>query len=655
MKPRENTITHSGSLGGNRTAMGFDPDSLPHLINILTEQYSDAALAVIREYSTNALDSHVEAGNPNPIEITLPNRFTPTYVVKDQGVGLSADQIRNQFALYGWSSKRESNDAVGRLGIGCKSGLAYTGQFTLSSVKDGRKINVLVTREDNGGGAVEVVNEIDTDEPNGVTISVPVKYVDEFNRKAHKFFGFWAPGTVLLNGEEPETHDIGDRIIRFDESVYLTPHLDYDYIVMGNVAYPVEYEHEFGLPHGYNAVCYVNIGDVEFAPSREALKYEPETVETLDLAKGWVKDASFRMAQDAVNAAADQADAFEIALRWRKALSYSEVRRLRYQGVEVPIDAAVHGIFWSVRKNGSTYQRAEHSSVAASSLTGYTVITGFRKSNITRGLKDSIVAHFAGDNVSNQRVLLTATVSPWFTKGVNIVPLEKIKPVKTERKATENVRRYRTINRDGVLEADLPTHTRKVVVGTGIVARNDTLYWDAAARVQESGDLLLLVNANRIEAFFKAHPTAIKLADWVTEQHTKALKRFTPLQAVLALDGVPYDFNLAGLDPNNILDPDLRQYVTISKDTNIRQRSRTLTILERIGYTVGLSLTHDAALKQALKDGQALVQTLKKRYPLCTSVGAYSNEKDAATDYVNTFYTLRYSPQATTTSKGTAQ
>lgn len=52
---------------------GIQDEDLSHIMGILRSQiYTDKLLAVIREYSTNARDANIEAGNGSPIDITLP-------------------------------------------------------------------------------------------------------------------------------------------------------------------------------------------------------------------------------------------------------------------------------------------------------------------------------------------------------------------------------------------------------------------------------------------------------------------------------------------------------------------------------------------------------------------------------------------------------
>lgn len=51
----------------------------PKTFEILSSTiYSDKVLAVLRELSTNAYDSHVENGNPDePFQVQLPSAFKP--------------------------------------------------------------------------------------------------------------------------------------------------------------------------------------------------------------------------------------------------------------------------------------------------------------------------------------------------------------------------------------------------------------------------------------------------------------------------------------------------------------------------------------------------------------------------------------------------
>src|SRR6185437_4514816 len=146
-------------MGGDKIGMTVNQDSLAHIMSVLTNLYENPLLAIIREYSTNAWDSHVAAGQTRPIEVTTPNMLTSTLKIKDYGVGMDKEDIRNIYSQYGASTKRGTNEQTGMLGLGCKSALTYTGQFNIIAVKAGIKTSVVVSRSEDGYGVMEIVDE----------------------------------------------------------------------------------------------------------------------------------------------------------------------------------------------------------------------------------------------------------------------------------------------------------------------------------------------------------------------------------------------------------------------------------------------------------------------------------------------------------------
>lgn len=300
MKPTLD-IQHQGTIDTEDSVkMTFDENSIAHLMSVLTDLYSDPTTAVIREYSTNARDAQQEAGYDGPISITLPNPLNNIFIVEDCGVGMTAEQIKNQFSKYGWSSKRDSDTQTGMLGLGCKSGLAYAGQFTFYSTKDGTTSIVLVSRDPDGAASLQVLDESYTGQPNGTRIEIPVSKAREFNEKALTFFSFWRPGTVKFSDQDhvsmwaPSTNPDEDKfnsctVVRVDEGIIALRDYPTSYIVMGGVPYPIMPEHGiapvflggtydyYSKQHKYGIVCEVDIGSVNFTPSREALQYTKRT------------------------------------------------------------------------------------------------------------------------------------------------------------------------------------------------------------------------------------------------------------------------------------------------------------------------------------------------------------------------------------------
>ena len=326
MIPNKEKITVTGNLTGEDVKMGLDPDSAEHLMDLLTEGlYEDPEMAVIREYSTNAYDAHVEAGNTDPIEFEIPSRLNPAFVIRDFGVGLDAEDIRRVYSLYGASTKRETNAQVGALGLGGKAGLALTDQFTVIGTKNGIRTTVSVAREQEGGGNMKILSEEETDDPNGVEVIVPATGGYYTERKVKNFFQFWPSGSVKIDGEPNEQlhgEKITDNIEAFKDG------LDSDYIVMGNVAYPVE----FGF--NINLVAQVPIGAVDFPSNREALRDTSQTRDTIKQIKDQYTTRVHQVIQEKIDSAPSKGAALR-AYQEVAFLDYSE-EDYTYKGKKLP-------------------------------------------------------------------------------------------------------------------------------------------------------------------------------------------------------------------------------------------------------------------------------------------------------------------------------
>jgi hypothetical protein len=290
VKLKGQVLAVEGNLPGKKIAMTIAAHAVPFVMGALTKLYSDAKMAVLREYATNARDSHVEAGClDRPIEISLPNDLSPFLKIRDYGVGLSETDIEEIYSQYGASTKRDSNDATGMLGFGCKSGLAYAPQFTLSGIKDGVRTEVVVSRGKDGGGDMTPVTsypvDMTGDDEQGVEIVIPVEPGDRqaFAERAEKLFRFWPEGSVLVDGKAPARVDglwLSDDLLLSREVAD-----DGMIVVQGGVPYPVKYRYNasgYGNDR-FGLVAFVNIGDVAFTPSRESLEMDdPDTAAKVD-------------------------------------------------------------------------------------------------------------------------------------------------------------------------------------------------------------------------------------------------------------------------------------------------------------------------------------------------------------------------------------
>jgi hypothetical protein len=257
MKLADRTIeTHSAGVTSRNQ---FNIAQTSKMFKILSDSlYSDKVMAVVRELSTNAYDSHVAAGNKNPFKVTLPTAANPNFVVRDYGTGLSQADMEDLYTTYGASNKNDSNDFVGCLGLGSKSPFAYTKSFTTSSYFNGKKYTYIAAIDDNGVPTLNLFNTSDTDEPNGLEIGFAVKQHDfhEFSSKAVRIFHYFRMKPIIEGGVMTHLQDHkysntnivingdGWRVCRLnnDNNLFPSHHHRIDsgvVAIMGNIAYPV--------------------------------------------------------------------------------------------------------------------------------------------------------------------------------------------------------------------------------------------------------------------------------------------------------------------------------------------------------------------------------------------------------------------------------
>ena len=85
LQQNTNTVVRSGSFEESN----YSIEASAKAFSILSDGlYANKVKAVIRELSTNAYDSHVDAGCPDkPFDVHLPNRMELHFSVRDYGTG----------------------------------------------------------------------------------------------------------------------------------------------------------------------------------------------------------------------------------------------------------------------------------------------------------------------------------------------------------------------------------------------------------------------------------------------------------------------------------------------------------------------------------------------------------------------------------------
>jgi Histidine kinase-, DNA gyrase B-, and HSP90-like ATPase len=256
--------------------------------------YSDKITAVIRELSCNAYDSHVAAGKPDvPFTVHIPNYDEPWFSVTDYGTGISDVDINTIYTRYFASTKTDSNDYVGQLGLGSKSPFSMVREFKVVSKHAGCERTYRMYFDASDTPRVEFLYEGPTTATGlHVEMQIPNMYDHaRFAEKAVIVLG-WFKTTPHIIGNQSVTDNTQNRTSGLQGSGWYikqrSRHSGYSqnhaYALMGNVAYPLDMDSMSNLDDlqqqilALPIVIQFNIGDMEVAASRESLGYDDRTV-----------------------------------------------------------------------------------------------------------------------------------------------------------------------------------------------------------------------------------------------------------------------------------------------------------------------------------------------------------------------------------------
>ena len=264
--------------------------------NILSSGlYANKVKAIIRELSCNAIDSHTAAGTTQPFEVHLPTTLEPWFSIRDFGTGLSHDQVTKIYTTYFESTKTESNEFIGALGLGSKSPFSYTDNFTVTAIQNGRKGIYSAFINDVGVPSIALMNEEQVTEPNGVEVKFSVndrydfiKFADEAV-KVYRWFPVLPTitgNTITIERVEYETQNIIPGVHSLKNESY-GHRRETSIAVMGNIAYPIEVPQAEQSLEGVHQllkcglVIEFGIGELDFQASREGLSYIPLTIDSI--------------------------------------------------------------------------------------------------------------------------------------------------------------------------------------------------------------------------------------------------------------------------------------------------------------------------------------------------------------------------------------
>ena len=297
----ESTAVVIGEIQSN--AVSIDIKNIGFITQLLsTNLYSKPIDSFLREIVSNAWDSHVEAGNTEPIllEIGTDTEGKHYCRIQDFGIGLSPERFNDIYRNIGSSTKRADNTQIGGFGIGRFSALAYSGSVYLTSNHDGIKYKYLMYKDGNIIKIDELFNA-PTEDANGLEVMVYVRDqdIDSFKRaiKAQLpyFENLYLSFDRYNSGSWYQNDGIKNFVNNFNNlrikkykhfSVNSFGETDTTTLCLGKIQYPLNksalLNTSFKFDENYPIAVNFEIGDLEVTPNREQILYTRNNVKKIE-------------------------------------------------------------------------------------------------------------------------------------------------------------------------------------------------------------------------------------------------------------------------------------------------------------------------------------------------------------------------------------
>ena len=523
-----------GNMPGETVNMTVEQQSLQHIMDILSDLYSNRPSAIVREYTTNALDSHIISGQTKPVEIRTPNRLNPNLVIRDFGAGMSKQHLIDTYSKYGASTKRSNNLEAGQLGLGSKSAFAYTDQFTVRSIHNGHCCELIMSRNEHGAAEMTIAVDYATDDPNGVTITIPIKSydVDEVCQAVDNFARYATPGTISVNGV---ANTRPAEWVKVTDNVYKTQANASHMVVMGNVAYPMKIdEHDYPYRHNFRLIFFVGMGEVDFTPSREELKYTPRTKKTIQDAMQYLEDfvtAEVEKGLEGDDSRRNRALVYKKATEWETYFPMSRItssidlgdladgtERLAYE-FPLDFDSQYDKLFPIVKARGDGKDRLPHYQILNSLDRESCYVTDFKGTRLTRNQARKIATinpDFEGSHVTLFDGPKSA-VEDLFPNA-NFVSWDDAKNVKLPKKPRKS---NRTKNQVGDEYLGVMVHNQLMRTGEKLMTTNGPAFYISKAEwnnrrptLPRSDFKLFFVPPSKQKTFLEKNPHVKSLEEY---------------------------------------------------------------------------------------------------------------------------------------------
>ena len=249
--------------------------------------YSNPIGSFVRELVSNGVDANRRNNSAELVKVNIYKEGNTWYFqVKDEGKGMTPEHFTNVYMRWFNSDKRDNNEDIGGWGIGSKSPLSYKESYEVTTVADGYEYEYIIVRQSPAPTATLLV-ERPTNKKSGTTVRIEIDEKDLWKlrdecRKQLIYFN----NVYVIN--EAYYYENDFQIIEADLFKVRTDSFPFGnemHIVLGQVAYPINWNF-LGISPIYIPVgLKFNIGELPVTLSREEINYSDDTVKEILLNK----------------------------------------------------------------------------------------------------------------------------------------------------------------------------------------------------------------------------------------------------------------------------------------------------------------------------------------------------------------------------------
>lgn len=283
--------------------------------------YSNPIRIICQEIASNARDAHREVNKDDvPIEISLPLRSDSFLHIRDYGIGITPQRMKDVFVAYGLSTKRSDDSQTGGFGLGAKSPWSYTDWFEIACITYDETVGCNIKRlyraykDEQGIGRLALKDECNTEEDTGTEYIIPVKAGEDWQTFAHEMASVTNYWKVNGGGVMPRISHQNDFFKWFDIEKYVV-YQDAGWAVLNKTAFPYRCNEPAspiaivdGIPYTINIQSlkivegqvnhnkdnerilnlselairlYFATGEIDLSATRETINYNTKTVEMI--------------------------------------------------------------------------------------------------------------------------------------------------------------------------------------------------------------------------------------------------------------------------------------------------------------------------------------------------------------------------------------